>query len=225
MPLISKWKFNGDDGADTEGVNPLTLVGSPASVLDSPVLGQPRCIEFNGSTSRAYRTSATVSAVAGPHSVGGWVKYPALVNTFYAMFAETGAADYTSFRRMNNNWASRAEESGVSTGVRSNVLVVANVWVHIVHTSDGSGSTKIYINGVEAGDGGPNTAASSGTDGEIVFGARTSTGVSPARVRMSNWFLYNEELTANEILGIYTVDVEGSSGGGPFKSILGDGVQ
>ncbi|HSW44938.1 MAG TPA: LamG domain-containing protein, partial [Phycisphaerae bacterium] len=212
--LVGHWRLN-DCAADTDVVDSsgngchFAAARHTAQISTPGKIGQ--CLAFNGSSDSLIRApSSAFATLTG--SVCAWIK-PSSVSGSYAIFASCDEGSTTRFFHFGQHTSYlvyQAANGGTTDNIRTDAVLTAGVWHHVVLTGDGT-TIRCYVNGVEK----PFTYAYSGSNaGRWIGGVDSRDNVTVGvlkRTASERWFpgliddvrVYNRALSVNEILALY----------------------
>jgi len=172
-----------------------------------PVLGAGYSLDFDGTDD--YVDIPTKIISSGSYSQSFWVKFSGLDSSAERMLCQgtSGGGAFIHFDKVGTTHIIR-HSMDASTFVVADSAVSQDVWYHVVATHDSTGPlTKLYINGVQQTD--TNATAANYTGDQVEIG-RSPSGSGPVAGNIDDVRIYNDVLTAAEVLSLYTEGAEGT---------------
>jgi hypothetical protein len=222
--LVSLWLFeNGSDlGEDSVGANDLTNNNGVTQSSDEQEGDYSADFE-NGSSQTLSISDGSQSGldITGSISVGGWFKVeddPSASLIVLAKYNQTGdnrSYMFYLYRTGANAWdlyfALSDDGASPTTDCIGATSLTTGTWYHGVGVYDGT-DVRVYLNGSldSNGSDNPKTYSSGIYDGNGSFriGGYDNTDTTDFDGLMDEVFVFNDALTAGEVLGIYQSGIQ-----------------
>ena len=227
--LVSYWGFDHDCISGASALD-LTNNARTGTLYNAPPRVQGKiggALSFNGTNQ--YLAVPNTGPNTPTVSMAAWVYPTTATQPAYSVilsrdYATPRANPYVTFSLNANNGSTNyycvtKALSGSANGyLDSGVAVVANLWIFVAATYDGS-ALRTYINGVLTN----NWADPSGTfySNGLLSVAAASDGAAPFAGYVDDARIYNRALNASEVLTLYQAGLAGRrDGGGPTLPAL-----